>query len=66
MEAPDESGGRLFASCLLFYEELPPALALPHTAAWGLHASKALCLLSRTPCLHSLELLLHSLHRTVF
>jgi hypothetical protein len=51
----DESGCRLYASVLSFFDALPSGLALMHEQLLGARASKALCLLSTQPYLTSME-----------
>lgn len=51
----DESGQRLFGSCLSFFDAVPGPLALRHEQLLGGQASKVLCLLSRQPYLASME-----------
>jgi len=59
-------GTKVYASCLAFYDELPPELRARHEQLAGARALKALCLLSRQPHLACSERVLRELYSLTF
>lgn len=53
--AAEGDGTKLFASCLAFYDDVPPELAAKHEDLCGAQSLKAICLLSHKPYLTTCE-----------
>lgn len=51
----EENGTKLYASCISFQDDVPPLLACRHPCLAGAKATKAVCLLSSQPYLHTME-----------
>ncbi|PNH11308.1 hypothetical protein TSOC_001846 [Tetrabaena socialis] len=62
----DEGGRRLYVSVLSYLDTVPPAAACRHEQLLGAQATRALCLVSRLPCLATAEQVLRRLYMAVF
>lgn len=58
----EQEGTRLYASCLVFWDDVPAALAAAHPQLTGARATKAMCLLSRAPFLTTMEAVRGDVH----
>eukprot|EP00879_Flechtneria_rotunda_P012714 GHRR01013277.1.p1 GENE.GHRR01013277.1~~GHRR01013277.1.p1 ORF type:complete len:1835 (+),score=708.37 GHRR01013277.1:594-6098(+) len=59
-------GTKQYASCILFYDQIPHELATKHEDLVGAKALKAVCLLSRQPYIASSEQVLRDLYHLAF
>ncbi|GAX77147.1 hypothetical protein CEUSTIGMA_g4593.t1 [Chlamydomonas eustigma] len=62
----EEDGVRTYASCLSFMDEIPACQVARNPLLLGCVATKAMCLLSKQPCLQYMEQVLEALHYVIF